>query len=127
MICRPSRAITNFQLYLGDPTRKILACNMSPEGTVIRGKWVLIDADPGTPEGLRADVLGNLWCGWGMGSADLEGVMIFTPDGAPIGRIELPERCANLCFGARANSRPFMAASRSVYALYVNVFGATNR
>ena len=69
------------------------------------------------------DVEGNLWCGWGMGAPELDGVMIFAPDGDLIGRIVLPERCANLCFGGRANSRLFMAASQSVYALYVNVPG----
>ncbi|MEM7268705.1 MAG: SMP-30/gluconolactonase/LRE family protein, partial [Pseudomonadota bacterium] len=84
---------------------------------------VLIDAGKGTPDGFRVDVDGNLWCGWGMGDPALDGVMIFAPDGAPIGRIALPERCANVCFGGRANSRLFMAASHSVYALYVNVAG----
>jgi gluconolactonase len=89
----------------------------------ILNKRILIDAGSGTPDGLRVDVDGNLWCGWGMGSDDLDGVMIFAPDGSPIGRIALPERCANLCFGGRANSRLFMAASTSIYALYVNVAG----
>jgi gluconolactonase len=50
--------------------------------------------------------------------------MVFAPDATPIGRIALPERCANLCFGGRARSRLFMASSHSVYALYVNVAGA---
>ena len=36
----------------------------------------------------------------------------------------LPERCANLCFGGPARNRLFMAASQSVYALYVNAQGA---
>ncbi|WP_368345543.1 hypothetical protein [Pelagovum sp. HNIBRBA483] len=49
--------------------------------------------------------------------------MQLAPDGVAIGRIALPERCANLCFGGRANSRLFMAASHSIYALYVNVAG----
>ena len=75
------------------------------------------------PDGFRVDVDGNLWCGWGMGDPALDGVMIFNSDGRPIGRIALPERCANVCFGGRANSRLFMAASHSVYALYVNVAG----
>ena len=89
----------------------------------LTNKRVLIDAGPGTPDGMRCDIDGNLWCGWGMGDPDLDGVMIFNPDGAPIGRIVLPERCANLCFGGRANSRLFMAAAQSVYALYVNIPG----
>src|SRR5262249_35668565 len=65
-----------------------------------------------------------LWCGWGMGSAELDGVMIFSPAGKPIGRIALPERSANLCFGGPKRNRLFMAASHSVYALYVNTQGA---
>ncbi len=107
----------------GVPTRKILAYDVSKDGRSISNKRVVIDAGAGTPDGFRVDVDGNLWCGWGMGDPELDGVMIFNPDGKPIGRIALPERCANVCFGGRANSRLFMAASQSVYALYVNVAG----
>ena len=39
-------------------------------------------------------------------------------------RIALPERCANLCFGGAKRNRLFMAASQSLYALYVNTQGA---
>jgi gluconolactonase len=76
-----------------------------------------------TPDGLRVDVDGNLWCGWGMGSAELDGVRIFNPQGQPIGHISLPERCANVCFGGPKRNRLFMAASHSIYALYVNTQG----
>jgi gluconolactonase len=48
---------------------------------------------------------------------------VFAPDGALIGRIALPERCANVCFGGRKRNRLFMAASQSLYALYVNTQG----
>ena len=41
-----------------------------------------------------------------------------------IGRIALPERCANVCFGGRSRNRLFMAASQSLYAVYVNTEGA---
>jgi len=77
-----------------------------------------------TPDGFRVDIDGNLWCGWGMGSAELDGVRIFNPQGQPIGHISLPERCANVCFGGPKRNRLFMAASHSVYALYVNTQGA---
>lgn len=109
----------------GKPNRKILAYDVDPSGTRLTHKRVFIDAGLGTPDGIRCDVDGNLWCGWGMGSDDLDGVMVFAPDGKPIGRIALPERCANLCFGGRFRNRLFMAASRSLYALYVNTQGAT--
>jgi gluconolactonase len=35
----------------------------------------------------------------------------------------LPERCANVCFGGVKRNRLFMAASQSVYALYVEAQG----
>ena len=44
--------------------------------------------------------------------------------GAPIGFIDLPERCANVCFGGRHRNRFFMAAAHSLYSLYVNTQGA---
>jgi len=108
----------------GVPNRKILAYDLSAGGRKLANKRVLIDAGPGTPDGMRCDVDGNLWCGWGMGSAELDGVMIFSPAGKPIGRIALPERSANVCFGGLKRNCLFMAASQSVYALYVNTQGA---
>src|SRR3546814_4399559 len=108
----------------GQPYRKILAFDVVDGGRGIAGKRVHIDAGPGgTPDGMRCDVDGNLWCGWGMGSAELDGVLVFAPDGAKIGRIALPERCANVCFGGAKRNRLFMAASQSIYALYVNTQG----
>ncbi len=104
--------------------RNILAYDVSGDGTRITGRRVLIDAGPGTPDGFRLDEDGNLWCGWGMGMSELDGVMMFSAQGEPIGRIQLPERCANLCFGGPKRNRLFMAASQSVYALYVNARGA---
>lgn len=108
----------------GVPTRKILAYDVSADGKSINNKRVLIDADGGTPDGMRCDIEGNLWCGWGMGDAALDGVFIFAPDGTHIGRIALPERCANVCFGGLKRNRLFMAASQSLYSLYVNTQGA---
>ena len=95
-------------------------------GMRLSGGRVLITAEPaGTPDGLRVDVDGNLWAGWGMGAEGLDGVAIFNPQGKLIGRIDLPERCANLCFGGRHRNRLFMCASTSVYSLFVNTQGAT--
>ena len=66
---------------------------------------------------------GNLWVGWGMGAEGLDGVAVFNPDGKPIGRIAMPERVANVCFGGRHRNRLFMAGSTSLYSLYVNTQG----
>jgi gluconolactonase len=59
-----------------------------------------------------------------MGSEELDGVVIYNPAGKLIGRIKLPERCANVCFGGLKRNRLFMAASQSLYALYVGTQGA---
>jgi gluconolactonase len=105
------------------PHRLILAYDVV-DGKKLANKRTLIDAGPrGTPDGFRVDVDGNLWCGWGMGSAELDGVMVFSPAGKLIGRIALPERCANVCFGGLHRNRLFMAASHSIYSLYVNTQG----
>jgi gluconolactonase len=108
----------------GTTPRSILAFDVAGGGTQLTNKRRLIDAGPGTPDGFRCDVDGNLWCGWGMGQEGLDGVHVFNPDGKLIARINLPERCANLCFGGTYRNRLFMVASTSLYSLYVNTQGA---
>src|SRR6267143_1835297 len=93
-------------------------------GTRLENKRKFIDPGQGTPDGFRCDIDGNLWCGWGMGQEGLDGVHVFNPDGKLIARINLPERCANLCFGGTYRNRLFMSASTSLYSLYVNTQGA---
>jgi len=114
-------------LYLvasrGEP-REILAYDVTDDGRIVNRRTLISASDGGTPDGFRVDEDGNLWCGWGMGKPELDGVMVFDRQGMPIGRIALPERCANLCFGGRRRNRLFMAASQSIYALYVNTRGA---
>jgi hypothetical protein len=58
-------------------------------------------------------------------SEDLDGVMVFSPQGKPLAHIRLPERCANLTFGGPKNNRLYTAACHSLYALYVEAHGAT--
>ncbi|MGH8779810.1 SMP-30/gluconolactonase/LRE family protein [Paraburkholderia sp.] len=107
----------------GEPRRKIRAFDVSADGRSLSNDRVLIDAGAGTPDGFRVDIHGNLWCGWGMGTDELDGVRVFTAQGEAIGHIALPERCANLCFGGRHRNRLFMAAAHGLYALYVNTQG----
>jgi gluconolactonase len=107
-----------------EPRRTLRVYDVVDNGTKLANGKVFIDAGPGgSPDGFRVDIDGNLWCGWGMGSDELDGVRIFNPEGKPIGHITLPERCANVCFGGRYRNRLFMAASHSLYALYVNTQG----
>ena len=116
------------KLYLvrsrAQPNRLIDVYDVRADGSGLANGRTLIDCGPGTSDGFRCDIDGNLWCGWGMGHEDLDGVVVFAPDGTLIGRIALPERCANLCFGGANRNRLFMASSHSIYSLYVNTQGA---
>ena len=75
------------------------------------------------PDDMCADVFGNLWCS---SNAPLgyAGVLVFNPTGKLIGRIRLPEVCANLTFGGPKRDRLFMAASQSLYMLETSTQGA---
>ncbi|WP_368418994.1 SMP-30/gluconolactonase/LRE family protein [Rhodovarius sp.] len=83
---------------------------------------LFFDDTPGWADGIRCDTEGNVWAAI-TGGPGYDGVAIFAPDGTLIGRILLPERCANLAFGGRKRNRLFMTASQSVYALYVEAQG----
>ena len=78
----------------------------------------------GSSDGIRCDTDGNLWSAAGWVGEGYDGVHIFAPEGQRIGMILLPEVCANLCFGGEKRNRLFMAASQSLYAVYVEAQGA---
>jgi gluconolactonase len=78
----------------------------------------------GGADGIRADVDGNIWSSAGWAGEDYDGVHVFAPDGQRIGLIRLPEICANVCFGGAKRNRLFMAASQSIYSVYVETQGA---
>jgi len=112
------------------PHRLVWAYDVAGCGALSNKRLVIDAQGPGALDGMAVDALGNLWCGWGGdGSAGAEalapdGVRVFNAEGRAIGHVHLPERCANLCFGGARRNRLFMAASHSLYALYVNVQGA---
>jgi gluconolactonase len=132
--------------WKGTPNRSIWAYDVAADGVSLSNKTKLIDAaDQGALDGFRVDRDGNLWCGWGSNGAlaaepnevggrkvfglkgrseDLDGVMVFNPQGKPLAFIRLPERCANLCFGGPKNNRLYMASCHSVYAMYFEAHGA---
>ena len=120
----PDESVLYVVASRAEPNRLIRAFDVVDGGKALANNRVFINAEAGTPDGFRVDVLGNLWCGWGMGVEELDGVRIFDRNAAPIGHIALPERAANLCFGGRYRNRLFMAASHGLYALYVNTQGA---
>jgi gluconolactonase len=84
----------------------------------------MIDGVKARADGVRCDVYGNVWCSSNAGRAvGYSGVTAWTPEGKLMGRIRLPEVCGNLCFGGPKRNRLFMAASQSLYAVYLNTQG----
>ena len=75
------------------------------------------------PDGMRVDRAGNVWASSNT-VLGYSGVTVWNPDGKLIGRIRLPEGCANVCFGGPKRNRLFMTAGQSLYAVYVNTQGA---
>jgi gluconolactonase len=106
----------------GPGQRTIQVYDVVANGTKVANRREFCSAEPGGSDGLRVDTDGNVWCAWSGGEAE-DGVAVFAPDGTMIGRILLPERCANVCFGGQKRNRLFMAASQSIYALYVETQG----
>ena len=78
----------------------------------------------GLADGIRADVDGNVWVAAGWVGPGYDGVHCIAPDGVRIGKILLPEICANVCFGGTRRNRLFMAGSQSLYCVYVETQGA---
>jgi gluconolactonase len=93
-------------------------------GKLTNGKIFADNFLPGFTDGMRADVDGNIWCSMGWGDPKEDGVRCYSPGGDLLGKIHLPETCANLTFGGLLKNRLYMCASTSVYACYVGTSGA---
>ena len=106
----------------GDP-RPIRVYDIE-NGKQLKNGHLFANLAPGSSDGIRCDVDGNVWSAAGWGPDSFNGVHVFAPDGVLIGKIHLPETCANLCFGGAKKNRLFMAASQSLYAVYVGTEGA---
>jgi gluconolactonase len=83
----------------------------------------MIDGVRCGPDGMRADRAGNIWSG-SAAPLGYGGVTVWNPEGKLLGRIRLPESCANLCFAGPRRDYLFMAATQSIYTLHVNIQGA---
>jgi len=77
------------------------------------------------PDGVRADVNGNIWASSNAGrNVGYSGVTVWSPEGRLLGRIRIPEVVGNITFGGPKRNRLFMAGSQSLYAVYVATQGA---
>ena len=66
---------------------------------------------PGVADGFRVDRDGNVWTSAG------DGVHVYDPDGARLGRIPVPEVPSNCAFGGPDGSQLFIAPTSSLYRI----------
>jgi gluconolactonase len=100
-----------------DPVQFIRVFDVG-EGGKLSGGEVFHKISPGYCDGLKVDVAGRVW------SSAADGVHCLTPAGELIGRIRIPYRVSNLCFGGRARNRLFIGGSHTLYAIFLNTRGA---
>jgi gluconolactonase len=97
--------------------RHIRAFDVTEDGKLKNGR-LFAECVAGRFDGFRVDEAGRIW------SATDDGVHCHTPDGKLIGRIPIPEICANVAFGGIKRNRLFVCATTSLYAVYLAINGA---
>jgi gluconolactonase len=102
----------------------IIVFDVVNNGTALGGGKAFADFKPGFSDGIRCDTDGNVWCGWGWGGVDTNGVRVHGPNGDLLAFLHTPEVISNLCLGGTKRHRLFMTGSTSIYAVYVNAVGA---
>jgi gluconolactonase len=102
------------KLYVADSgkPKHIRAFTVNGDGTLSGGE-VFCTIDKGAPDGIRVDAAGRVF------SSAADGVQIFSPTGELIGRILLPEGCANLAFGGKDHDEIYMTARKSLYRIKI--------
>ncbi|MEL7138492.1 MAG: SMP-30/gluconolactonase/LRE family protein [Pseudomonadota bacterium] len=107
---------------------EIIAFDVNDDGTLSNRRVFtdcMVDGIKCGPDGVRTDVYGNLWASSNAGrNVGYSGVTVWSPEGALLGRIRLPEVCGNVCFGGPKRNRLFMAASQSIYSVHLATQGA---
>ncbi|MBX6373082.1 MAG: SMP-30/gluconolactonase/LRE family protein [Acetobacteraceae bacterium] len=95
----------------------IRAYDVTADGRCTNGR-LFADINPGVADGFRVDMDGNIW------TSAADGVQVFAPDSALIGKLRMSERTVNLTFGGPKRNRLFIATGTSLYAIYTGAQGA---
>ena len=88
------------------------------DGQDLARPHVFADITPGLADGFRVDVNGFLY------TSSQDSVQVYHPDGTRIGRLAVPEKVGNLCFGGPAGNELFICASSSLYRITLHTRGA---
>ena len=111
------------QLYIGDSRAlRVHLYDVAADGTLHNGRLFadMAHPEPGSPDGMKVDVEGNLYC------TNALGIWTFAPDATFRGLIPLPETPANCAWGDDGHSL-YITARTSVYRVRTRVSRACRR
>jgi gluconolactonase len=103
--------------HADDGPRHIRRFAVASDGRRLGAGSLFAECTRGLFDGFRLDTEGRIWTSAG------DGVHVYDPDGSLIGKILLPERVANVCFGGPKRNRLFICATSSLYVITVNAKG----
>ena len=101
------------------PRQVLRVCSIGDDGRSIAGTRDFHAVSAGYSDGMAIDEDGNVWSSAG------DGVHCIDREGKLLGRIKLPGRVSNLCFGGSPQlNRLFICSSHTLFAVYLNCRGA---
>lgn len=95
----------------------IRALPLQDDGKTLGSGHVHAECTQGVFDGFRLDTEGRIW------ASASDGIHCISAQGNLIGKIHIPEMVGNLCFGGPKLNRLFVAATSSLYSVYLNVNG----
>ncbi len=96
----------------------IVAYKVAANGKKVSGGKPFAKCTAGLFDGFRLDEQGNIW------ASAADGVHCYAPDGTLIGKVNVPEVVANLCFGGSKRNDLYITGTTSLYMVRVMVNGA---
>ncbi len=107
-------------LYINDTVQtNIRVFDVNADGSLRHGRLfasgICHSTLPGVPDGMKCDEQGNVWV------TAPGGLWVYSPSGRLIGKVAVPELCANLHWGGDDWHTLFICATTSLYAIRTNV------
>ncbi|WP_433278113.1 SMP-30/gluconolactonase/LRE family protein [Pseudonocardia xinjiangensis] len=85
------------------------------DGRLCKNGREFVEVNPGLPDGIRVDEIGNVW------SSSGDSVQVFAPSGERVEQVRVPETVANLCFGGADGRTLYITATTSLYRIRTTV------
>jgi gluconolactonase len=108
------------RLYVNDTVQALIRVfDVAPDGSLANGRvfasGIRSELEPGVPDGMKCDQLGNIWV------TAPGGVWVYAANGDLLGKVRVPELVSNLAWGGADFRTLFMTATHSVYTVTTKV------